>query len=271
MPEDLWGHAAELAGAQALEEVVLERALERETSAAGLTVDEEAVAREEGLLVREMRAQSGADDRAAAGALERIRRERGLGPTRYAALLRRSAMLRALVAGSAEVTPEELARERDLADGPRVTARVMRLIDPVAAASARREVMENRTDADSLSVAFARIATERSLDVSADAGGLVRGVSPLDPGIDPALREALATLVPGAVSEVLVLRDGAWLVLVEDRAPAAGSGLSDALIVERLRLRKERVAMETLAQRLVSGAGVTVLDPSLAWSRQSVR
>lgn len=105
----------ELGGAVVLEEVVLDRVLAREAARRGLVVDDAGVRAEEALLMDEM-ASVGADQ-SRAEALAEIRRARGLGPVRYEALLRRNALLRAMVRDESMPTEVELRLARDLAFG----------------------------------------------------------------------------------------------------------------------------------------------------------
>src|SRR5690606_18565950 len=89
---------AEAAGGFVLEEIALEMMLEAEMRQHGLSLTDAMLERER-LLIREAMA---ADDAARTPdevqrLLDGVRRRRGLGEQRYEALVRRSAMLRALV------------------------------------------------------------------------------------------------------------------------------------------------------------------------------
>ncbi len=80
-----------------------------------------------------------------------------------------------------------------------------------------------------------------------------------------AIRQSLATLQPGDLSPVLVTGRGFGLVLMEARTPAPRQ-LTAEQVDQRVRSRLERLAMERLARECVTTSGLSVLDPSLAWS-----
>ena len=97
---------AELAGSQALEEVLLDAMLEDRARERGIAPDEAAIAREEETL----RGYLDRDPARADRLLSEVRARQGLGPARWRALLRRNAILRAMVAaGQAVCRPRDSA------------------------------------------------------------------------------------------------------------------------------------------------------------------
>ncbi len=122
---------------------------------------------------------------------------------------------------------------------------------------------------DALAVRFAEAAMNSSVDASASRGGLLDPFSPEDLTYPIALRQAIQSLPPGERITPTVALDGGYaLVLVERKSPSpfVARGGDDALIEQQLRVRKERIAMDQLARRLLDAAGITVFDDSLGWS-----
>ncbi|MEO0716056.1 MAG: hypothetical protein AAFY58_03590, partial [Planctomycetota bacterium] len=114
-------------------------------------------------------------------------------------------------------------------------------------------------------------AMEQSTDQSAAAGGLIEPISTVDPAYPRAIGQAVARLSTGSLSPVVALPDAYALIFVEQQIPPTGRSLSQTQSdLERdLRARRERLAMERLATQLLDNASITVLDPSLEWTRRS--
>ncbi len=254
----------ELAGAQALEELVLDASLERELAERGWSVQDADVERERAMLRESIARDAGLDPSAAQAALERLRRQRGLGPSGYAALWKRNAALRKLVAEEVRTDPVEVDRAATIMAAPSVIARVIVLATEREAADVRGGLLG---EPDDLAERMGRMASARSLDASARAGGRVGPVSVLADTVPQALRSTLAALGPGELSGVVAVDNGYALVLVESRTPGRTPTPEDRAQADRdVRARAERMGMERLARRLIEQARVTVMDESLAWS-----
>ena len=285
------GRLRELAGGVVLEELALEMLLEAELRTAGLggTVGEAEVERERALLaatVREGIEAMGTEEAEAADAgavaIDQIRRARGLGPLRFAGLLRRNAMLRRLVeeeAGSS-VTDEDVDLAMTIRYGPR--ARVRIIVTPT-----QREAARLKRELDEAPERFAELAMRHSVDASASRGGLLAPISPVDPAYPLAMLKAIEVLVTRAegamegageeganggeegVSDVVAIDGGYALVQLVERLE--GSVPTDP-VAARARMReevilvRERSLMEAKAARLLERAEVTVFDPSLHWA-----
>lgn len=260
---------AEIAGAQVLEEVALDRLLAQRAREMGVTVTQQQIAAEQGLFVRTMADEAGLSERDAAVALERVRASRGLGPVRYNALLTRNATLRALVAADAVPTAEQVEQELALATGARYRVRIITSSSQSAVAQAREQVLAQPQEARSAT--FGNLATSVSGDGSASRGGLLESVSPADPAVPGVIRSTLGTLAPGDVSPVLVLDAGFAILLMESPvAPLeSDSETTRERVTQRVTLRLQRLAMDRLARELLAGANMTVLDSSLGWSREN--
>lgn len=257
---------AEIAGAQAVEEITLEHLLADELAARSQTLDADDLARERSLFTDTLRRASppGAE-LSADRALARVRATRALGPQRFEALLRRSAMLRKLVAPDVRETEDDVRAALEVRFGPRVRCRILVTTSEQEARRARQRLAD--APPDELPGRFAAEARALSVDPSGASGGEIGPVSPADPTYAASFREALRTLEPGALSPVLVFQNGYAIALGVERIPGAtppDAAERDARADVRQRL--ERDAMDRLAARLISSAPLTVLDAGLNWS-----
>lgn len=246
----------EAVGGRIVRERVLDARLARAAARAGIEIDADDLQRERDLLTATL---SDDPDRAER-LLDELRRNRGLGPIRFEALLRRTAILRRLVADEVELTDAALEGAHDLAHGPRRIARIVVVEDLRAASDARRLLDQGSP--------FATVAVERSLDASADRGGLLAPVSRLDPSWPVAFRKAVFETEIGRVSEPIRVDGRTLLILVESERPGTGVSLDaareDAEAAARLAI--ERLLMDRLARRLVPAEAIDPIDPSLRWS-----
>jgi hypothetical protein len=260
---------AELAGAQALEEAVLDRMLAQRAQEQGVTISPQQLADEQRLFVRTLADEANLSERDAATALDRVRASRGLGPIRYNALLTRNATLRALVAQTTVPTQEQLDQELAIATGPRYRVRIMTSPSQSAVANAREQVLAQPIA--SRSSAFGNLATSVSADASAARGGLIESISTVDSFVPGIIRSTIATLPVGEVSSVLVLNAGFAIVLMESPVPPLESDSPAARdrVAQRVTLRLQRLQMDRLARELLASANITVLDDSLSWSREN--
>lgn len=255
----LRGAMVEAGGAMVLEELVLDRALEREAARRGMVVGEEAVRAEEAALMDEL---VGAGENRVE-VLGRVRRSRGLGPVRYEGLLRRNAVLRALVRDSAAPSAAELELARRLAFGESRRVRLFVAGTESAAAEMRAAVLA--APGSERSWVFADRAAAGSAHPSAARGGLIERFHPEDPAYPGLLGTAARALEPGGVSAVLSTAAGFAVVMVEAVEPGrAGDADEIARVERRVRQRKERLAMEALAGELIGRSRVSPVDPGLA-------
>lgn len=251
----------EAAGALVLEEIVLDRSLAREAARAGLVIGEDEIRAEEAALLDELAAVTPGETRM--DVLEQIRRARGLGPARYESLLRRNAVLRALVRDASDLDAAEIELARRLAFGETLRVRLFVAASEAAAARARTATLE--APAEARSWIFAEQAAQHSTHASAPRGGLIDRFHPEDPAFPGIVGSAVADLEPGALSPVLATAGGFAVVLVESIRPGRTPDASEAdRVAVRVRLRKERLAMEQLARELIDRARVSPIDPDLA-------
>jgi hypothetical protein len=287
---------AEAAGAVVLEELVLDRALAKLVSERGVTVTRRDVEAERGLLLRSMQEDAGLNLPQAEGMLENVRRSRGLGPVRFAAMLERNAQLRALVKPEVEVSGEEVERAVAMEFGPAYRVRLIRMTDAREASKVRAKLLDQLREAvdptltleeieanrkkplpqeriDLVSTVFAQQAVKVSTHETAASGGLVESLSPADEAYPVMVRQAMATTRPGDISEIFATREGVWMLVVEKALPAKGAATAAdrERVKSRLVVRRERMEMDRLARELVASANVTVLDAGLGWSWEGRR
>lgn len=246
----------EIAAGVALEEMVLDRRLAGALDEAGVTVTGEDVAAERRLLLETLHE----DPNVALRLLDEVRARQGLGPTRFDGFLRRQASLRALVRDEVVLGEAQLRQAFERRHGARRQARIILVPNLDAAQDALAEIRAGRP--------FAEVAVEHSTDRSAARGGLLEPIALADPTWPDALRQALWALAPGAVSTpILVERQYAVVELVREVPPDSVFFEEVRDEIERLaRLERERLAMETLARRLVGSTTVTIFDEGARWS-----
>lgn len=256
----------EASGPLVIEEITLNRMLRDEIDRQGITVDSDAIAREERLLSASLVRGDGLENSQVATAIMDIRNRRGLGPQRYRDLLERNAMLRALVRGQVSVDENSLRTAYDVRHGPRRIVRLLVTPTQREAASIRAALLG--TSADSLRDEFMRAAIEHSTDPTAARGGLTEPISPHDPAYAPVVRQTLQSLQPGVVSAVIAVDNGFAVMLLEKEVPGDGSSFETvrADLDSLLRVRQERLLMDRLARQLLEQASITPFDESLNWA-----
>lgn len=270
VPRDvLWTYLAEYGGGQILEEVVLDRRLERELDRRGLRVSQEDIDREEENLLFLVlgRATQNVDE--AGRIIDATRTSRGLGPERYQALLKRNAMLRRLVRDDVEILEPDLRRLFEVRHGEKVRARIIVVATEREASELRARLVEGGVDR----VEFAMTAMDHSLDATSAAGGLIEVFSTEDPAYPAAARLALKRVEPGELTPVIGLDAGFAFLLLEERLPADDVTYEamHADLLREFRLRQERILMQQLALELVESTRVTPVDRAVGWSWRSRR
>ena len=250
----------EMAGRRALQEAVLDAELARLLAERDRELDESMVQGELTVLLEVM----SPDPVEAERLLGEIRLREGLGPVRFAALLRRNAALRALVADRVEMREEALLATWDAMHGPARLARVLVSPELAEAQSAARSIREG---AD-----FAEVAARRSTDASASTGGLLEPISRLDPSWPTAFRETLWSLRPGEVSAPVLVDGDYLLVKFIEEQPGDGVGFeegrSEAVVL--LRRAQERILMDEEARSILEALEVDPVDDALdaAWMQR---
>jgi hypothetical protein len=255
----------EIAGAEALRDLILDRALEAAAAEARLVVTDDDLAAEERRLLRTL-----SDDPATAlRLLDELRDVQGLGDARHRALLRRNAILRALVQDRVNVTESTVQQLHDARHGPKRQVRLITTADLQGALAAIRAVRAGAFMGD--------VAVEASTDASAARGGLLEPVSQYDPSYPPALRQAIWNLAaqPGSLSDPTLLDTGYAIVQLVRAIPGDGKTLEEARPeLEAIgRTSQERLLMDQTALQLMTGVQVTIFDEALddSWERYQRR
>ena len=253
----------EASGRAVLEDIALDAALADRLRQANLTISPADIEFERQTLASSVAQSSTAS--ASSELIDRIRRDRGLGPRRFEALLARGASLRKLVAPGVTITEEQVSAALQVRYGERRLARII-------VANARQDAAEIRQQLDGsqgpeLAAKFTELAARRSVDPSNLRGGLLEPISTADSSYPQSIRANLAQLQPGVLSPIIALDSGYAILLLEAVIPA-DQPPSDAR--ERARsevtLRAQRVAMERLSRELLAASNVTAFDESLRWS-----
>lgn len=266
--ETLLASLLESSGAVVLEDAILDLALDREINRAALKFTIEDIEREREIVLQTVAEESQVDIDRAAVLVDRLRSDRGLGPRRYQSQLLRNAKLRALVADSVSVSPEEIELARTINFGEKFRTRLIAVASERDIAQIRMDLLA--TPKEQRVAEFARIAIARSTDPSSVRGGDLGFVSPEDPEWPLPIREQLRTTEISIPTEPAVFGDGYAIAMVEARAAPAQTS-ADEDIRRRVLLRKQRIAMDELANRLLASADVTVFDESLRWSWERKR
>ncbi len=266
---DLHDELAERAGAAALEEHALSDLLDAIARERGIEITDDDIANEQESLLRIIA------DRSDSGPalIEQVRAARGLGPTRYPKLLRRNAILRALVErdpGAQGIIESEIAAALELARSETAEVRLAVFRSVGEADDARRAVESAEPGAREW--VFARRAAASSVHPSAPRGGHVARLRQRDPAYPTAITGAVRDLGPGEMSGIVGTEDGAALVYVLSKSP--GRELDDGevdTISRRARAVAAAARMEKLAREILDAADIIVMDGSVSWSWRSGR
>ncbi|MFG0244442.1 MAG: peptidylprolyl isomerase [Phycisphaerales bacterium JB052] len=254
---------SELVGDEALTEHVLDLALTQRCEREGIGIDADLIERERVLLTETL---TGIDEQAnSPRVIESLRVRRGLGPDRFERLLRRNAMLRALVGLTA--TPDTAAIERAMqqAFGQRYRVRLFVSEQPEPASGLRARLAQS--DPEARRWVFADACVDQSLHPSAERGGLIPELTATNPGYPQSVLDAMRALVPGEYSRVISTEAGYALVYLERIIPAVTPSESQRLeLIEQISRNEQRIAMQRLAQQLLEEHEVIVLDKSLNWA-----
>lgn len=251
--ETLWPLLAEAQGGEALREIALDRRLAVELERRSIRIGDKEIAAEQALLLESL---SG-DPQAAARLVVELRRRDGLGPVRFAALVRRNAGLRAVIQDQVTLSPEAIDVAYDVQAGPK---RQVRLIAVPTLVEADSVLTQLRGGAS-----FSDLAVDRSTDSSASRGGLLEPFSRHDPSYPESVRVAAFSLTPGGLSAPVLLPQGYVVMTLVREVPAS----SESLAALRPRLERgvrntqERLLMDQLSQRLLRESRITVFDESL--------
>ncbi|MBL8759974.1 MAG: hypothetical protein JNL50_01610 [Phycisphaerae bacterium] len=261
--DDVYAWMSELAGGTVLEELAVSRQVEKELASRGLKLEASDIDAERRNMA--VAADRTLTDAELAIALRRVQQSRGLGPSRFKALIERNAGLRRLVRDEVQVGDADVRGEIELKYGPRTRVRIIVTPNESDAIAARARL--DAAPVGERSKRFAEEAALISFDPSASRGGEIEPLSAADTNYAMGVRRAMTSLAPGEMSPIIKLENGYALLLCEGSVAAVTPPTgAEELARARVRLREERVAMERLARKLLQSAQVTVFDRTLDWS-----
>ncbi len=267
---------AEAAGSGVLEEIVLDRALRQACADRSITVGTEQLRFERDLLSSSLARAARVPPTEGERLIDEVRVSRGLGEKRFAALLARNAMLRAIARAEAgpagvPVSEQDVQQAFELRYGPKVRARMILVRTQNLAAEVGARIGAGES--------FGDIAAALSEDPSRLRGGMLDPISPADPGYPVAFRRSLSETEPGKVSVPVMVewdsQPGFAIVRVEERI--VGTSIDRASVeselTEEVRAVRERAIMDRLARSMIDeqAAKLSVLDSSLEWSWRNRR
>ena len=250
---DLRPGLLEAQGGQILAEVVQDQLIEAHLVEFGGTVDSEQIEAERQIILQSLHE----DPDKAQRLLTAVRQRRGMGPSRFTALLKRNAGLRLLVQDRVKITEEAMDRAYRVLHGEKYETRLI-IVDSLGLAA--QCVRRARGDE-----AFSDLAYHHSIHASRQRGGLLAAFSPLDNSVPFEIRETLAGLEPGQVSDSIALENGFAILKLERKfngGRVAFDDVKDELAVW-VRRRTEQILSEKLIRELVAAADVIVFDREL--------
>ena len=253
----------ELAGGQALSELVLDRMVDRRLADRGIKLVQLDYDVEREIIRKSL----DPDPDAAQHALKTMRHRRGWGPVRFQAMLKRNAALRKLAQGQVKVTDNALANAYEIVYGPKYEARLI----VTARASQASQLLNRARKGES----FVSLAIEHSIDESSVQGGLLPLISSKDPSWPQSVREALVQLDPGQVSPPIALVDGFAIIKLLRKIDRQAVELDDIKqqLREGVRRQAETLLMKKIARQMLVEAKITVFDLPLSesWKNQKRR
>lgn len=262
----LFDRLAESAGSTVLTELALDAQLTRAMSERKLVVTQRDIEDERQLLAQSLSKQTHLAGAQIEQVLATLRRQRGLGPQRFASLLKRHAMLRKLVGEDIHIDESAIQLAYTIAHGPRVQIRLIVAADQATAASIRQTIANSPPAVREL--VFIDQAIAHSTDPSSRAGGLVEPFSPVDPTYDAAIRQVIENAPVGSLSPVVGLETGFAICYIRRRLPPESVSLDTIhdQLAQTLFLDAQQRQMDQLARQFLEQAHVNPIDPSLRWS-----
>jgi parvulin-like peptidyl-prolyl isomerase len=253
----------ESAGGQILTERVLDMAVEARLARDNVKITPEQLAFEHKAITDTL---SDNPD-IAARLLGELRRQRGLGETRFNALLRRQAGLRIIVQPQILVTEAGMQQAYQAIHGPRYEVRLIVVRSLSDASEVRRRLAAGES--------FIDLAIRLSTDTSRSQGGLLSPISPADSTYPKIIREKVMTLKVGEVSDALAL-DNSFAILRLERKIEGDNVKYDDVKTEMaaaVRRMLETQAIQRTKKEILQHADIIILDPALkrSWDDQIER
>jgi parvulin-like peptidyl-prolyl isomerase len=245
--DDLWSSLIELGGKTAMDEHVLNIAIDHALKEQGLTITKQEIDNEKMLFATSLRSNQ-------LGELDKVFEMRGYGMHRKSELLFRNAALRKLISSDVRVTESAKRRMFSIIYGVSYPARII----VVPSLDLATEITTKLDGGES----FQTTAIEFSIDSSGDRGGSVNPINTADPVWPSAIRDVLPTLRMGEISTPILV-DDRWVIVQITGAPIISDVAYEDVEPEILRLSKlaqERFLMEQLSSSLIEKQSLTIFD-----------
>lgn len=262
---DLLPDMLETSGGQALVDLLIDRALQQRLAERSMTIQPQEIESEKNLLLESL-----ADDpNQAQRLLNELREARALGDARFAKLLRRNASLRQLVAGQVQVTEAAIQQAYRLRYGEKHEARLITANSLSQAAELLR-----LAQADNSSAGFANLAIAHSTDSSRAQGGLLPPVSPQDATFPLAIRQALAAMETGEISNPVALENSFAILRLERKIASQSVRYDDvkAALARNVQVQLQRMLMQRLVREILQQSSPAItdaaLDRSFLWQKR---
>jgi len=253
---------SERAGRQAIADLILDYQLEKKVTELSIRITRSDLDREEQQFLDLIQVED--DPNANLEYMKEVRRNRGLGPTRYNDLLRRNAILRKLI-NAKKPSEAELLQALQVNLGQQFQIRLFVNSDRSLTNTSYQRVLDAQPE--STRWIFAQESFDHSSHPSADRGGFIQRFSTLDSNYPSVLRSSVQATDIGTMSNILATDSGYAFVLVESITPeVAISNEQRELMEEQLIIRNQRIAMEQLASDLIRQSEIIILDKALSWS-----
>jgi parvulin-like peptidyl-prolyl isomerase len=260
---DLLDPLMEAAGGQVLSELVLDRMIRDRLDQRGLELSPGLIQQEKSHMLSTL----SADPDEAARLLDIMRRDRGLGERRFESMLYRNAGLRLLVRDDAQVVPALVRQAYELRYGERYRVRII-VADSLTQAGALR-------DRALSGESFSDLAALNSTDPSAAQGGLLTPINPADSTYPKAMRQVLASMEVGEVSDLIAVDDRFIIMKLDEKLPAVPITYEDARpeLERTVLLEVQGQRMQQAARSMLAEAKVVVLEPALnkSWLAQKAK
>ena len=255
---DLWPALIEIGGKTAMEEHVLNIAVELTLEKQGIEITQHDIDNERTLFATSLRSNQNIE-------VDKVLESKGYGLHRKSALLFRNAALRKLISPDVHVTESSKRKMFSIMYG--VSYPVKIIVVPTL------NLATDITSKLNGGASFQEIAIEYSIDSSSTRGGLVNPINAADPVWPTAIRDVLPRLKQGEISTPILV-DDRW-VIVQVTGSAINSDVTYIDVESEMHrlstLAQERFLMEQLSSSLIEQNLPTLFDDDVKRSLRFLR
>ncbi len=256
--DDLWPTLIEIGGKTALDEHVLNIAVELALDKQGVEITQQDIDNERTLFATSLRSNQNNE-------VDKVLESKGYGPHRKSALLFRNAALRKLISPDVRVTESSKKKMFSIMYGVSYPARIIVVPSLDLASDITSELAGGAS--------VHEIAVEYSIDSSGARGGFVNPINTADPVWPTAIRDVLPNLKIDEISTPILV-DDKWVIIQVTGAPIISEVSYKDVEPEMHRLStlaQERFLMEQLSSSLIEQNNPTVFDDDVKRSLRSLR